>query len=333
MVITPFPILENIRAVAIPFVGFPDLITANVYVLGRGPLTLIDAGPKIEGSMDFLRRELNSMGFDFGDIEKIIVTHGHVDHFGLAASIREAAGRAVSILAHPEEKWRMSAENFEAGLWSQEANDLMVMAGTPEEDIEKARKRFRNMRNLAEPLDEVDFLEDGVEFEACGFRLEVIHTPGHTAGSICLLESQSGVLFTGDTIIKHISPNPVVEPRRKDLRDPSYRSLVAYLGTLDELSALEVDFVFPGHGEYLANLRGIIQTYCTHHEERMDLLWMALKKRPSPACNLINEVFPYMPEDHVFLGISEIISHLEVLISRGRAGVIDTGPPTIFGAL
>jgi len=332
-VFAPFPILRNIRAVAIPFVGFPDLITANVYVLGRGPLTLIDAGPEIKGSIDFLRLELNSIGFDFGDIEKIVVTHGHVDHFGLAARIKESTGGEVKILAHPEEKWRMSSENFEAGLWGQEANDLMIMAGTPEEEIEKATRRFRNMRSLAEPLDEVGFLEDGDELEGCGFRLKVIHTPGHTAGSICLLESQSGVLFTGDTIIKHISPNPVVEPRRQDLRDPGYQSLAAYLGTLDELKALEVDLVFPGHGEYLRNLRGIIQTYCAHHEERMDLIWMALKKRPSSAYNLINEVFPYMPEDHVFLGISEIISHLEVLINRGRAEVIETGPPAIFCAL
>jgi glyoxylase-like metal-dependent hydrolase (beta-lactamase superfamily II) len=333
MLTKPFPHLENIHAVVIPFVGFPDLITANVYVLGRGPLTLIDAGPKIKGSMDFLRRELNNIGFDFKDIEKIIVTHGHVDHFGLAARIREAAGHAVGILAHPEEKWRMSTENFEAGLWSQEVNDFMVMAGTPEEDIEEARKRFRNLRNLAEPLDEVDFLEEGEEFEGCGFCLKVIHTPGHTAGSMCLLESQSGILFTGDTIIKHISPNPVVEPRRKDLRDPSYQSLAAYLGTLDKLKSLDVDLVFPGHGEYVRDLRGIIQTYLTHHEERMDIIWMALKKRPSPIYNLVNDVFPYIPEDHILLGISEIISHLEVLINQRRASVVGTGPPTIFCAL
>ena len=114
--IKPFPQLENIHAVAIPFVGFPDLITANVYVLGKGPLTLIDAGPNIKGAMDFLRHELDAIGFGFGDIEKIIVTHGHVDHFGFAAKIRDAAGHTVTILAHPEEEWRMSTENFEAGL-------------------------------------------------------------------------------------------------------------------------------------------------------------------------------------------------------------------------
>jgi glyoxylase-like metal-dependent hydrolase (beta-lactamase superfamily II) len=332
MSIKPFPDLENIHAIAIPFVGFPDLITANVYVVGTGPLALIDAGPKIKGSMDFLRRELNNIGFDFKDIEKIIVTHGHVDHFGLATSIRETAGRAVKILVHPEEKWRMSTENFDAGLWGHETNDLMVMAGTPNDEVENARKRFRRMRNLAEPLDDVDFVEEGDELEGCGFRLKVIHTPGHTAGSICLLESQSGVLFTGDTIIKHISPNPIVEPRRKQLRDPGYQSLSAFLGSLERLRSLDVDFVFPAHGEHLSDLRGIIQTYATHHEERMDLIWMALKKEPSSIYNLIYKVFPYIPEDHIFLGVSEILSHLEVLIRQGRVRVVDSGPPSVFCA-
>ena len=333
MIIKPFPALENIFTVPIPFVGFPDLITANVYVLGKRPVTLIDAGPKISGAMDFFRRELNSIGFGFGDIEKIIVTHGHVDHFGLAARIRDAAGHTVRIFAHPEEKWRMSTGNFKSGLWSQEANDLMVMTGVPGERIEQAIKRFRNMSKLAEPLDDVDFLEDGEELAGSQFLLKVIHTPGHTAGSICLFESQSRVLFTGDTIIKHISPNPIVEPRRKDLRDPCYQSLAAYLSTLDRLKSLEADFVFPGHGEYLRDLRTIIETYSKHHKERMDLIWMALKKRQNTIYNLINEIFPYMPEDHIFLGISEIISHLEILIRQGRARVVETGPPTLFCAV
>lgn len=333
MVIKPFPHLDTIHAIAIPFVGFPDLITANVYVVGKGPLTLIDAGPKIKGAVNFLRRELNGMGFDFRDIEKIIVTHGHVDHFGLAARIRDAAGHGIKILAHPEEKWRMSTENFEAGLWSQEANELMVMAGTPEEEIEKARKRFRAMSNLAEPLDEVDFLEDGDELEGSGFELKVIHTPGHTAGSICLLEMRSRVLFSGDTVIKHISPNPILEPRRKELRDPGYQSLSAFLGSLEKLRCLDVDLVFPAHGESLNDLRGIIQTYVTHHEERMDRIWSALRNKPKPIYNMINEVFPYMPEDHIFLGISELISHLEVLMRREKARIVDTGPPTLYYAV
>jgi hypothetical protein len=96
---------------------------------------------------------------------------------------------------------------------------------------------------------------------------------------------------------------------------------------------LETDFVFPGHGEYLRDLKAIIETYSKHHKERMDLIWMALKKRQSTIYNLINEIFPYMTEDHIFLGTSEIISNLEILIRQGRARVVETGPPTLFCAV
>jgi glyoxylase-like metal-dependent hydrolase (beta-lactamase superfamily II) len=209
----------------------------------------------------------------------------------------------------------------------------MVVAGAPGERVDQVKKRYGNMSKLADPLDDVDSLEDGEELVGSEFLLKVIHTPGHTVGSICLFELQSKVLFTGDTIIKHISPNPIVETRRKDLRDPCYQSLEAYLSTLDRLNSLEVDFVFSGHGEYVKDLREIIRTYSTHHGERMDLIWKALQKRPSAVYNLIDEVFPYMPEDHIFLGISEIITHLEVLIRQGRARIVDTGPPTLYCAI
>jgi len=66
----------------------PDLITANVYAVGKGPITLIDTGLKIPGSLEFIHKKLKEAGFDFNDIERIIITHGHVDHFGLAVSIQ-----------------------------------------------------------------------------------------------------------------------------------------------------------------------------------------------------------------------------------------------------
>ena len=79
MQIEPFPETENILPILIPFPGFSDLSTANIYILGKGPITLIDSGPKIPGSLKFIKKALNKAGFDFKDIERIIITHGHVD--------------------------------------------------------------------------------------------------------------------------------------------------------------------------------------------------------------------------------------------------------------
>ena len=176
-------------------------------------------------------------------------------------------------------------------------------------------------------------MEDGHEFTGDGYHLKVIHTPGHSSGTCCLYESRQKVLFSGDHIIKHITPNPFIELKRQHLREPHYQSLKAYLHSLDELTGLDVRFVFPGHGEYIEDLPDIISTYRAHHRERMDLVWNALKRNSRPLYDLVDDVFAYVPEGHLFLAMSEIFVHLEILINEGRAELAETGPPALYRAL
>jgi len=333
MLITPFPKLETIHAIAVPMPYPPELITANVYAVGTGPITLIDTGPKIPGSFECVRKNLRSAGFDFSDIERIIITHGHVDHFGLAISICEAAGHPIQCFLHGEDTWRVLSDGFHEEMWSREMEEFMTMVDMPQKEIQKMRTRFSSFRELADPLGDVSLMEDGDEFAGDDYHLRVIHTPGHSPGSCCLYESQQKILFSGDHIIKHITPNPLIAINRNHLRDPQYQSLKAYLNSLDKLIGLDVRFVFPGHGEYIKDLSGIISTYKAHHQERTDLVWNALKKKSRPVYHLIDDVFPFVPEDDVFLAVSEIFVHLEILINEGRAELADPGPPALYQAL
>ena len=210
---------------------------------------------------------------------------------------------------------------------------FMTMVAMPQKEIQKMRKRFSSFGELADPLRDVFPMEDGDEFVGDDCHLTVIHTPGHSPGTCCLYESRQKVLFSGDHIIKHITPNPLIEINRDKLRDPSYQSLKAYLNSLDKLIGLDVRFVFPGHGEYIKDLPGIISTYRVHHQQRMDLVWDALKKQSRPMYHLIDDVFPFVPENDVFLAVSEIFVHLEILINEGRVELTDPGPPALYSAL
>ena len=331
--IQSFPKATNIHAIAIPFPEPPDLITANVYAVGKGPITLIDTGPKIPGALEFLRKKLRLAGFDLSDIERIIITHGHIDHFGLAVSIRKVAGHPVECFIHVKDRWQVSSENFQKDMWSKELEHFMALADMPEKEIERIKKRFSSFKQLADPIEEVSIMEDGDEFIGDGFHLRVIHSPGHSPGACCLYESRQKVLFSGDHIIKHITPNPFVEPNLDHLQNPQYQSLKAYLNSLDKLTRLDVRFVFTGHGEYIQDLPGIISSYRTHHRERMDVVWKALKKKSRPIYHLIDDVFPFVPENDVFLAVSEIFAHLEILINEARAELVDPGPPALYRAL
>ena len=333
MLIKPFPEFESIQAIAIPLPDVSDLITANLYAVGNGPVTLIDTGLKSLGTLEYIQGELAKAGLGIEHVERILITHGHMDHFGLAAGIREAVGHPVECLIHAEDEWQISSENFLKEMWSEEAERLMDIAGMPREEMDKVRKRFSTFKQLGDPLDGASLLREGDQFEGDNYALEVIHTPGHTPGSCCVYESRNKVLFSGDTIIKHITPNPLVVIKRERLQDPHYQSLKAYRDSLDKLSGLDVRYVFPGHGECIEDLQGIIATYKAHHDDRKELVWKALKKRRRPFYQMIDDVFPFVPEGDVFLAISEIIVHLEILIEEGRAELDEPGPPALYRAL
>lgn len=333
MHLKPFPDVENISAITIPFPVVPNLITSNVYAVGEGPVTLIDIGLKLPGALEIVQKKLRLAGFEINDIERIIITHGHLDHFGLANQIRKVATHPVECFIHMEDKWRVSRENLRIKVLKEKVEKLRAMVGMPQKEMEGAKKRFSLFKELFDPLDEVSIMEDGTEFVGNGYHLEVIHTPGHTPGTCCVYESQQKILFSGDHIIKHVTPNPLMIIDRDHLSDPNYKSLKSYFDSLSKLTKVDARFVFPGHGEHIDDLSGIISSYVAHHQHRMDLVWNAINKKTRPIYDLIDDVFPNVPEDDTLLAISEILVHLEMLIDEGRAELYDAGPPSLFCAL
>ena len=330
MKIKPFPKCENITPIAVPVPGLSNLITVNLYALGKGPITLIDTCLKAPGTAEYVGRALREVGLDIADVERIIITHGHMDHFGLASAICKAAGHPVECFIHGQDRWQISSENFGKEMWSEEANALMAMAGMPPEEKEKVRKRFAAFREMGDPLDEVSVFEDGTEFEGEGYHLKVVHTPGHTPGSCSLYEGEQKILFSGDTLIKHITPNPLMVIKRNRLLDPGYKSLKAYSRSLDRLEGMDIRYVFTGHGEYISDLPTLISTYRRHHRERMDLIWKALHNRPGTLYEIIGDVIQEVPDGDLFLAISEVLVHLEILIEEEQAELVDPGPPALY---
>jgi glyoxylase-like metal-dependent hydrolase (beta-lactamase superfamily II) len=333
MLIKPFPKFDNIHAVAVPLPVQKQLITVNVYAVGGGPVTLIDTGPKMPGFLDLIRKQLNRAGLDFKDVTRIIATHGHMDHIGLAEQIRQAAGHPVDVFIHSDDLRLISKASSWDNRWSSKVDELMTWVGVPVGEISKIKQHFANFSQWYDPVDPVSFIREGDEFSGKGYHLKVIHTPGHTAGSVCLYESNQEILFSGDSLIKHITPNPFIEVQKFRLQDPEYQSLRAFLDSLEKLARLDVRYVFSGHGEYIDDVRLLIASYRNHHRERMKLIWQALKRRARPLYAIIDEVFPFVPEGDLFLAVSEILVHLEVLMNECRAELADPGPPGIFHAL
>jgi glyoxylase-like metal-dependent hydrolase (beta-lactamase superfamily II) len=304
-----------------------------MYVLGSGPVTLIDTAPKLPGSLPALEKQLAEAGFTWKDVERIIITHGHIDHFGLVGEIRRAAGHDIPCHVHEEDAWRLSGEHLGSGMWSGEEDRYVSFVGMPDKTAERLKRRSFFFRNLCDPVDDAHTFRDGDTFRTDDFELTVIHTPGHSPGCCCLYEGRRQILFSGDHLLKHITPNPFHETRRSRLRDPGYRSLKSFQMSLSRIEGVGARYAFPGHGDHIEDIPSLIAGYRKHHRERSALVREALMKGPRPIFDMVPDVFGKIDEGEVFLAVSEILVHLELLIEDGRAGLMAEGPPALFRVL
>jgi len=156
------------------------MLGADAFLLEEERLTLIDAG--MVGSRLLLERYLRRIGRRLDELERIICTHGHPDHIGgVGELVRDRDD--VTVLIHPDDL---------AGL-QRPLREAMATAASHGE------RRGRIIQYLTRTPAGAATVEDGDLLPLLG-GLRVVHTPGHTPGSICLYLEQSRVLFTGDVL-------------------------------------------------------------------------------------------------------------------------------------
>jgi glyoxylase-like metal-dependent hydrolase (beta-lactamase superfamily II) len=331
--IRPFPHIRNIIPIPIPFNEVPYLLTANIYALGKEEITLIDAGPDIPGVLQFVMEGFKREGLIFNNISRIILTHGHMDHFGLASDILKQIDHPVEIYIHPEGVWKISTDFLKNEIWADELDQLQMMAGIPDDVLNAMKRGIRKYYSIAKPIDAPKTMEDGNIFNGEGYSLRTVFTPGHDPGLCCLYETEQKILFSSDHIIKNLTPKPILALSRYRMRDKNYRGLISYLKSLDRVSKMDVKYLFPGHGEYIDDMQPVIAMYRRLYAERMEQVFNAVRKNEAPVYNLVREVFPSVEKADVFIALSEIFSHLEVLESENKIEVKGKGLPIIYRAL
>ena len=295
---------------------------ANVYVLLGEPVALVDCGPNTPASERALMSGLARIGVRPKQIGMIVISHGHPDHYGLAPRLQKRSGCRVLIGEHDLPKIADRSMLVATGR-------LLLQEGMPAETLRNMGKRRVSKRTMRPHVRDAETLRGGERLTFGRFDLEVLHLPGHTAGHICLWHEPSGVLFSGDTLLPDISPNPLLEP---DPLDPAERrrSLVEYLASLERLAAMPLSDVYPGHGEPIAGPGALILKMQEHHARRVEALASMLDAEGKSAWQLAVELFPRLEGFDNFLAVSEVAAHIDLLVQQGRASAFERGGVTYY---
>ena len=301
-------VLDKIYKIEIP-IPFP-LKTMNVYFIDDSPRTLVDVGIKTEASFETLKKGLETIGVGLNSIERILITHGHIDHYGQAKKVSSLSGAPIYI--HSKEYGRIRSFIHSLGF----VKSILLRNGGPETLVDEAIHYMESAQIMADSLDEAFFLDNGDSIPFKSMIWKTIHCPGHSPGLICFHWLEEKILFTGDHLLKEITPNPILNV--PGYRPPfRYPGLKDYLNSLEKIEKMDISLLLPGHGEEIHDVKALIQKIFTHHKERMDRVLFSLSKKEKTPFEIAMDLFPGVSPFEVFLGISEAVGHLEILKEKG----------------
>lgn len=290
----------------------------NVYLIKEEPLTLIDVGPKTREASEALRERLRQNGVRISDVRRILLTHAHVDHCGLAKQVRDEAKNA-EIFIHDWESGHLFGKSED-----EEQQNLMNRAGVPPEVFRKIKDNFNQVGLLTDAIsgDEFKKLADGAELEFSSGVLRVLHTPGHTPGSCSFFREANRTLIAGDCVLKRITPNPIVSPDPFN-KNKRFKSLAEYLVSLAKIRSSAPTLIYGGHGEPVDDFEELFHRYVRSIDERQKQVVESISKSGATAFEVAQKLFPQAIEKdvHRFLAVSEAIAHVDYAETEGKIAV------------
>lgn len=276
----------------------------SVYLIKSDPITLIDTGVATEKAFGILSEGLQKHGLGVSDIQRVILTHKHIDHIGNAWRIQEAGNAEVFI--HELEAKSLVDVDPSGKRFDQLVADRLEAWHVPPQPPKQAKDK---MPDWAFKACEPTAIKDGHIFESDKLPIEVIHTPGHSMGSVCLKFGER--LFSGDHVLRAISPNIGAG----DLR--SKGMLAHFLNSLERVAPLGDIKVFPGHGSPFTGLPKRCEELKKHHESRIEKTLAVVGEGAETVYEVAIGVFGELKDFHVLLGCAEANSHLEYLVAQG----------------
>jgi glyoxylase-like metal-dependent hydrolase (beta-lactamase superfamily II) len=289
----------------------------NCWLVEDSPLTLLDVGPNSARSLDELERGLAALGHAVEDLELIVLSHQHLDHTGLAGLLVERSGAEVAALGalsswlgdHPR-----AVEEDDVF-----ATEIMREHGIPDDVRLALRGVSASFRGWGGSVDVTMPLAEGSELRFGDRVLHVHHRPGHSPSDIVLHDRERGVLLAADHLIRHISSNPLISrPLGSGPEAERPHALEIYIDSLRATRAMpDVSLVLTGHGDPVIEPVALIDERFRGYDRRKAKILGLVRERPRNAHEIAGEIWGDVAVTQAYLTLSEVIGHMDLLVTDG----------------
>jgi glyoxylase-like metal-dependent hydrolase (beta-lactamase superfamily II) len=305
---------DRIHCIAVPT---PFLVgRVNCWLIEDEPLTLIDTGPNSGKSLDELSRAIEALGHSISELQRIVITHQHMDHLGLLEILSRRSGAEVAAF----HRLGPYLENFSAGATADDefAMALMLRHGVPADvatalgSVGASFRAFGSSGRVTRPL------HDGDRLEFRDRTLQVLHRPGHSPSDTVFWDAERRMLIGGDHLLAHISSNPLLSrPLDGEPSTSRPHALLRYMASMRATRELPAEVVLTGHGEPVLDHAALIDERFRMHQRRALKLLAMLEDEPLSAYELATRMWGNVAVTQAFLTISEVLGHMDLLIEDG----------------
>lgn len=307
--ISPRSLGDGIHLIPAPL-PFKSPPWVNAYVIEASDgLFLLDCGTDWEPGRDALRQGFADLGLSESGVHTLIVSHLHPDHVGMSARLVEEWG--CRFVMHERAKDLVHRYN-DTPSYMERLGRIAHTHGVPEQLVAATIDVHRpSYMPQIKPPDHT--VRDGDRIDLGGGRfLEVVHTPGHEPAHICLLDSRTGVLFSGDHVLPRISPVIMYDEGLGDV-------LGHYLDSLWRLAGMGLGTTYPAHGTLIDHGGERTRQILLHHDRRLLDMAELVREDDTSAWRVMLKSFrPNLDPIQTRLAFLETISHLEHLTETGR---------------
>ena len=299
----------------LPVEAFPNHVT-NCYLVMSDPITLLDTASGWESANQEIVKCFEGISDEFGekltlkDVDRVIITHGHIDHFG---GVNFVVGESAAELCIHELDASVIQHFRERLLYSTTHVHLFLMrSGLPAERVDALIQMNKWSKDTYRSRQvDATFTEGPV----LGGPLIAHHVPGHCPGQVCL--QLDDLLFTADHVLSHVTPNQSPESITR------YTGVGHYMESLRKIKALPgIRIGLGGHENEMEELTARIDDTLRFHESRLEKT-LEILDEPKTIAELSFGLFGERVDYHILLAVLETGAHLEYLYERGKAVVVN----------